>query len=158
MRDTFEAVCRCLRIAGSCFIENDLRNVKVEVIASRAPPLLCDLLSGSLDEIRARPGSQVARYSPMYIFGFMPDASHGGRHVQDTSIGDMEHYMLVNVHSQTGSGLGLVIVHAYGGSVAAASEGPNRGSRFVVRFSRYSSKCPERGAECRAGTGTRCYI
>lgn len=43
-----------------------------------------------------------------------------------------------DVQARTGSGLGLAIVRAivqaYGGSIAAASEGPNRGSRFVVRF------------------------
>ncbi len=45
-----------------------------------------------------------------------------------------------DVHAQPGSGLGLAIVRAivqaYGGSITAASEGPNRGSRFVVRFPR----------------------
>ena len=45
-----------------------------------------------------------------------------------------------DVQAQPGSGLGLAIVRAivqaYGGSITAASDGPNRGNRFVVRFPR----------------------
>lgn len=79
------------------------------------------------------------------------DAAHVSLTVTDTGIGfdpavaarlfDRFHRVATPiVHAQPGSGLGLAIVQAivqtYGGTITATSEGPNRGSCFVVRFPR----------------------
>ena len=88
---------------------------------------------GSIDVVVEADATSIMLTVSDTGIGFPPD-------VADRLFDRFHRAAMPDVHARPGSGLGLAIVQAivqaYGGSITASSDGPGRGSRFVVRFLR----------------------